>query len=48
MLTAGLVLPAKLLELFSEAEPMLMRYPAIDAPSLRARVMAFAAGEAWA
>jgi hypothetical protein len=47
MLAAGLVVPAKLLELFSEAEPMLMRYPAIDAPSLRARVMAVAAGQAW-
>ena len=47
MLGSGLVVPAQLLELFAGAEPMLMRYPAIDAPSLRARVMAVAAGQAW-
>ena len=47
MLASGLVLPARLLELFAEAEPRLARYPAIDAPSLRARVMAVAAGQTW-
>ncbi|MSU49203.1 MAG: hypothetical protein EXS37_08995 [Opitutus sp.] len=47
MLASGLVEPAQLLALFVEAEPMLIRYPAIDAPSLRTRVTAVAAGQAW-
>ena len=40
MIEAGLVLPARLRELFEEIEPQMIRYPAIDAPTLRARVMA--------
>jgi hypothetical protein len=35
MITAGLVKPARLLELFQEVEGLLIRYPAVDAANLR-------------
>jgi len=47
MLESGLVKPERLLELFREAEPLLVRYPAIDAQRLRLRVSAIATGGAW-
>ncbi len=34
----GLITPARLTDLFAAVEPLLERYPAIDAPTLRARV----------
>lgn len=39
MLRDGLVVKARLRELFVSVEPQLIRYPAINAPSLRERVM---------
>jgi hypothetical protein len=45
MIQSGLVAPARLRELFAEIEPQLIRYPAIDAPTLRTRVMAIAANK---
>jgi uncharacterized nucleotidyltransferase DUF6036 len=42
MVSSGLVKPKKLLELFRAVEPELFRYPAIDPPTLRAAVEAFA------
>jgi len=47
LLESGLVKPERLLELFREAEPLLIRYPAIDAEKLRSRVSAIATGGAW-
>jgi hypothetical protein len=41
MLTRGLVLRERLLELFQAIEPQLIRYPAIDPPSLRAALLRF-------
>ena len=38
MLNAGLVKKERLLELFLQIEPELIRYPAIDAPDFRRRV----------
>lgn len=38
MVSAELVDPARALELFAEVEPMLFRYPAINADVLRAKV----------
>ncbi|MBM4362768.1 MAG: hypothetical protein FJ104_08810 [Deltaproteobacteria bacterium] len=43
MLDRGLVDPRELLEQFELIEPGLARYPAIDAPSYRAAVLAFLA-----
>lgn len=40
MLTTGLVKHPRLLELFREIEPKLIRFPAIDAQALRQRVQA--------
>lgn len=44
MLESGLVLPGKLLELFTEAEPRLIRYPSIEPKLLRQKVFALAEG----
>ena len=44
MIESGLVLPARLRELFAEIEPQIIRYPSIDPPALRARVMAIVGG----
>lgn len=38
MVAAGLVKPARLLELFEGIEPALFRFPAVDPPGLRAAV----------
>lgn len=40
LIDLGLVEPAKALELFARIEPELIRFPAIDPPSFRARVEA--------
>jgi hypothetical protein len=40
----GLVEPARLRTLFAEIEPLLVRYPAVDAASFRTAVMAFCEG----
>jgi hypothetical protein len=40
MMDAGLVEPAKLSNLFDEIAPRLYRYPAVDAPSLKAAIEA--------
>ena len=45
MSRSGLVKPAKLVELFSRIEGDLIRFPAVDAASLRDTVLAFAEGE---
>lgn len=45
MIQSGLVTPERLRELFAEIEAQMIRYPAIDAPTLRARVMAVAGGK---
>lgn len=47
MLESGLVKPQRLLELFHDVEPLLIRYPAIDAEKLRSRVSAIATRDAW-
>lgn len=47
MLESGLVQPQKLGELFSVIEPLLIRYPALDANELRSRVSAIAAHGVW-
>lgn len=44
MLNTGLVERSRLLELFHEIEPKLIRFPAIDAPALRQRVETVVAG----
>jgi len=44
MLESGLVVPGKLLELFTEAEPRLIRYPSIEPELLRQKVFALAEG----
>jgi hypothetical protein len=44
MLESGLVLPGKLLALFTEAEPRLIRYPSIEPELLRQKVFALAEG----
>jgi len=47
MVAAGLVDPSRALELFAEIEPELYRYPAVDPPSFRRRVVdAFAVASA--
>jgi len=38
MIAAGMVQPGRALALFADIEPLLFRYPAIDAASFRARV----------
>jgi hypothetical protein len=38
MVTGGLIDPQRALELFTEVEPLLFRYPAIDPEALRAKV----------
>lgn len=47
MIDTGLVLPARLAELFGEVESQLMRYPAVEADVLRGRISAIAGGEPW-
>lgn len=42
MMSDDLVKPERLLELFTEVESQLIRYPAVDAVSLRERVLAIA------
>jgi hypothetical protein len=44
MVARGLVDPRRLLELFAAVEPELYRFPAVDPPSLRAKVERLAAG----
>ena len=45
MVKDGLIEPARAQNLFSEIEPILFRYPAIDATAFRAKVeRAFGAG----
>ena len=45
MVGAGLVRPERLLSLFQEIEPSLLRYPAIDPPSFRLAVNRFHSGQ---
>ena len=47
MIDAGLVEPMRLAELFAEVEPDLIKYPAIDAKALAARVSEIAAKGKW-
>jgi hypothetical protein len=47
MLQSGLVQAKKLAELFTAAEPLMIRYPALDPDELRMRVSAIAAQGAW-
>lgn len=44
MLTDGLVVPARLGELFAAIEPQLIRYPAIDVATFQKRVMGIVTG----
>jgi hypothetical protein len=39
MIRDGLVVPERLIELFNEVEPLLIRYPSIDGISLKKRIM---------
>ena len=41
MLTRQMIVPERLRELFKEIEPHLIRYPAIDPPTLRAALLRF-------
>ena len=47
MIVGGLVAPEQLAELFAEVESELIKFPAIDAGSLSARVSAIAANGKW-
>jgi hypothetical protein len=47
MLQSGLVQPGKLAELVAAVEPVMIRYPALDIESLRARISAIAADGTW-
>ena len=47
MIVGGLVAPERLAELFAEVESELIKFPAIDADSLSARVSAIAANGKW-
>ncbi len=42
MIRDGLVVPERLIELFKEVEPLLIRYPSIDGLSLKKRIMEIA------
>jgi len=47
MIDTNLVNPDRLTELFLEAEPLLVRYPAVDAKALRTRLLAIAEAGHW-